>query len=184
LFYPDEDAARVTTPLSQDLASRIQGGSESALEELYRGMGRRLLGLAFRLTLNRADAEDVLHDVFVGLPGALRRYRETGSFEGWLCRLVVRTALMQRRGEGRRLTRDMAYAQERLAEPDGTAPWIGEAERLLRFLPPQLRDVVVLREIEGMSHREIANSLGISEAASRVRLVRGLERLRRILKEE
>jgi RNA polymerase sigma-70 factor (ECF subfamily) len=60
----------------------------------------------------------------------------------------------------------------------------GEAERLLAALPEPLRAVVVLRELEGMSHAEIARALGISEVTSRVRLVRGLERLRRKLKEE
>ena len=59
-----------------------------------------------------------------------------------------------------------------------------EADRLLAVLPESLRAVVVLREIEGMSHAEIARALGISEATSRVRLLRGLERLRRTLKRE
>ncbi len=174
----------MTAPLSDDLASRIRAGSGEALEELYRAAGGRLFALAYRLMPSRADAEDAVHDVFVGLPRAIERYREAGTFEAWLRRLVVRTVLMQRRGEGRRLTRDSAYAAQRGIEGDGAAPPSGEAERLLDQLPAKLRAAVVLREIEGLSHREVAKSLGISEAASRVRLLRALERLRRVLETE
>jgi RNA polymerase sigma-70 factor (ECF subfamily) len=175
----------VTEPESDDLARRIRAGSGEALEELYRAAGARLHALAWRLTLNRADAEDAVHDLFVGLPRALERYRERGSFEGWLKRLLVRTALMRRRGEGRRAAREGAYAWEADHGASGPASGAdGEAERLLAALPEGLRAVVVLRELEGMSHAEIARALGISEVTSRVRLVRGLERLRRKLKEE
>ena len=170
---------------SDDLARRIRAGSGEALEELYRSAGARLYALAWRLTLNRADAEDTVHDLFVGLPVALERYHEQGSFAAWLKRLLVRSALMRRRQERRRGARDASYAVE--AEPGGSGagPALeGEAERLLAALPDVLRAVVVLREIEGMSHAEIARALGISEVTSRVRLVRGLERLRRTLKRE
>lgn len=170
---------------SDDLARRIRAGSGEALEALYRSAGARLYALAWRLTLNRADAEDTLHDLFVGLPRALERYHEQGSFAAWLKRLLVRTALMRRRQERRQGARDAAYAGEaELGGSDaGPAPE-GEAGRLLAALPESLRAVVVLREIEGMSHAEIARALGISEATSRVRLLRGLERLRRTLKRE
>ena len=169
---------------SEDIAHRIRAGSATALEELYRSAGAQLYALAWRLTLNQADAEDAVHDLFVGLPRALERYQERGRFEAWLKRLLVRTALMRRRTEQRRQLRDAAFAAEagsggpREPGPDG------EAERLLADLPEHLRAVVVLREIEGMSHAEIARALGISEVTSRVRLVRGLERLRRMLKRE
>jgi RNA polymerase sigma-70 factor (ECF subfamily) len=175
----------VTAAESDDLVRRIRAGSGEALEELYRAAGARLHALAWRLTLNRADAEDVVHDVFVGLPRALERYRERGSFEGWVKRLLVRTALMRRRSERRRSARDAAYAGEAGGGIGQAAPGpSGDAERLLAALPEGLRAVVVLRELEGMSHAEIARALGISEVTSRVRLARGLERLRRILEEE
>lgn len=170
---------------SDDLARRIRAGSGEALEELYRSAGARLYALAWRLTLNRADAEDAVHDLFVGLPRALERYRERGRFEAWLRRLLVRTALMRRRGEGRRAARDAAYAGEAGRGASGPVTGdAGEAEKLLAALPEAFRAVVVLRELEGMSHAEIARALGISEVTSRVRLVRGLEQLRRKLERE
>jgi RNA polymerase sigma-70 factor (ECF subfamily) len=175
----------VTVPLDESLATRIRSGSADALEELYRAVGARLLALAWRLTQGRADAEDVVHDVFVGLPRALAGYRDRGSFSAWLQRLVVRTALMRRRGEGRRAARDSAYAVDLERDGSGVDAATGDdADRILSTLPDSLRVVVVLREIEGMSHRDVAKALGISEAASRVRLVRGMERLRRLLREE
>ncbi|HEV8149188.1 MAG TPA: sigma-70 family RNA polymerase sigma factor [Gemmatimonadales bacterium] len=174
------------TPLPDGLPERIRSDSTEALEALYRVAGPPLFALAYRLTLSRADAEDALHDLFAGLPRALNHYREQGRFEQWLKRLLVRTVLMQRRSDGRRTMREAEYATE-LAQFQGqyedTAS-SGEAERLLGCLPEKIRAVVVLRELEGMSHAEIARTLGISRAASRVRLVRGLERLRRTLRRE
>ena len=172
-------------PLDQDLSDRIRGGSSEALEGLYRAAGARLYALAWRLTFNRADAEDIVHDLFVGLPGALAGYRERGRFEAWLKRLLVRTALMKGRGRRRQLERDSAYAAEMQREISPSTPWEeGGAERLLATLPETLRPVVLLREIEGMSHAEIGKALGISEAASRLRLWRGLEQLRKAIRKQ
>ena len=175
-------SARVTSPpLGEDLASRIREGSSESLEQLYRAVGRRLYALAWRLTGSRADAEDIVHDVFVGLPRALEHYRERGRLEAWLKRLIVRTVWMRRRSRGRQAQREAAYAEEHTAVTTNPHSPAGDADALLATLPEPLRAVVVMREIEGMSHAEIAKALGISEAASRLRLFRGLERLRKTI---
>jgi len=142
-----------------------------------------LYTLAWHVTGNQADAEDVVHDVFVGLQRALDGYRERGRFEAWLRRLVVRTALMRRRRINRQANRDSSYASEQSPSSD-PMELPGDAGRLLATLPESLRAVMVLRELEGMSHVEIAKALGISEAASRLRLFRGFERLRKLVKRE
>jgi RNA polymerase sigma-70 factor (ECF subfamily) len=132
--------------------------------------------LAYRLVGAREDAEDVVHDVFVGLPEALRRYEERGSFAAWLKRVTARVALMRLRSGKRR--REVAL--ERAgghAEPP--APLDGDGlQAAVNTLPDHLRAVLVLKEIEGYGHAEIAQLLGISEGASRVRLTRALKRLR------
>jgi hypothetical protein len=71
----------------------IRADSPDALAALYREHGRALFRLAYRLTGTREDAEDVVHDVFVGLPEALGRYEERGSLAGWLKRVTARLAL-------------------------------------------------------------------------------------------
>src|SRR2546428_6884289 len=77
-------------------------GDPEALASLYRSHGAVLWRLAYRLTGTRQDAEDVVHDVCVGLPEALRRYEERGSFAGWLKRVTARVALMRLRARRRR----------------------------------------------------------------------------------
>ncbi len=123
-----------------------------------------------------------MHDVFVGLPEALGRYEERGSFGGWLKRVTAQVALMRLRSGKRRreVTLDNAAGQ---AGPP--AAWDGgRLEAAVSTLPDQLRAVLVLKEIEGYAHAEIAELLGISEGASRVRLARALKRLRSELEED
>src|SRR5438876_11176990 len=85
------------------LITEARAGSPDALSALYLEHGAALFRLAYRLVGAREDAEDVVHDVFVGLPEALRRYEERGSFAAWLKRVTARVALMKlRRGKRRR----------------------------------------------------------------------------------
>src|SRR3954464_915394 len=84
-----------------ELIVRAREGQPDALSEFYARFGQTLMTLAFRLTGSRADAEDVLHDVFLGLPEALNRYEERGSFESWLKRVTARVALTRMRSRVR-----------------------------------------------------------------------------------
>ena len=151
-----------------------------AIAELYRRHAEALIAVAYRLLLSRADAEDVVHDLFVGLPEALRTYEERGRMEGWLKRIVVRLALTRLRAK-RHIALD---ASTELAVVPADPVNRVAIERALGELPPALRAVLVLKEIEGFSHAEIASTLGISVAASEVRLHRALRRLRELLSEE
>lgn len=171
------------TDLAPDLASRIQQGSLDALEELYRATSADLLRLALRLTRDPPEAADVVHDVFVGLPAALARYDERGQLVPWLRRVTARTVLQRARSRRRNEERDGRYAADRTSVTPANDAGV-TAEDALARLPLGLRSVVVLRELEGMSHGEIARTLGISVTASRLRLWRGLERLRHLLGED
>lgn len=167
---PVEDPAK--------LAEQAQAGSSAALGDLYRRFGPALFRLAYRLTASKEDAEDVVHDVFVGLPEALQGYEERGRLDAWLRRLTARVALMRLRGGRRR-------SEVRLEHDVGVsgAPRTEgiELQAAVDALPAPLRSVLVLKEVEGYSHAEIGDMLGISAVASRVRLVRAMSRLRRML---
>lgn len=176
------DAA--SDPLSQRAASlvpAVRTGNPEALGALYDLTARRLHLVAQRALANEADAEDVVHDLFVGLPEALRHYRESGRLMSWLVTCTMRLALMRRRAGARRRESAWEEAAEHVAgaaavdRPD-LAPEVDEAYRRIATLPESLRDVVLLRS-EGLTHAEIAQSLGISEGNSRIRLARALERL-------
>lgn len=171
------------TDLAPDLASRIQQGSLDALEELYRATSADLLRLAGRMTRDPAEAADVVHDVFVGLPAALAHYREQGQLVPWLRRVTARTVLMRSRARQRSQVRDGRYVAEHGTMAAATDGALSVDDALAR-LPMSLRSVVVLKELEGMSHSEIARTLGISATASRLRLWRGLEKLRHLLGED
>ncbi len=163
------------------LIEAVRTGSPEALASLYRQYGPALYRLAYRLTRTCEDAEDVVHDVFVGLPEALARYAERGKFPGWLKRVTARVALVRLRGRTRR--REVSLE---LAEQGSTPPANLEAmtvESAVNSLPDTLRVVVMLREVEGYSHREVADLLGISVGASRVRAARALARLRKVMKD-
>src|SRR6266480_7892321 len=89
-------------PQSADLVGGVRNGDPAALGLLYDAFGAGLFRLAFRLTGTREDAEDVVHDVFVGLPEALTRYEERGRLGAWLRRVTARVALMRQRKRQRR----------------------------------------------------------------------------------
>ncbi|MGE0440278.1 MAG: RNA polymerase sigma factor [Gemmatimonadales bacterium] len=155
-----------------DLVRRARLGSAEALAGLYTVYANQVFGTAFRILGNRADAEDVLQDVFVGLPEALASYREQGRLDAWLRRVAARTALMRQRQD-----RTGASFDEGFDLPTREIPGAGIVERLavadaLGRMPEGLRQVFLLKEIEGFSHAEIGALLGISAGASGVRLHR------------
>src|SRR5262245_63783211 len=118
-------------------------GDVERIEELYRRHAGALMAVAYRLLMSRADAEDVVHDLFVGLPEALRRYEERGAMEAWLKRIVVRLALSRIRAR-REVSIDAAPD---LAVSDGDPVNRVAMQRALAELSPSLRAVLVLKEV-------------------------------------
>lgn len=172
------------------VAARARSGAPDALARLFERYGEMAYRVAFRLTGSAADAEDVLQDVFVGLPEALRGFEGRGSLEGWLKRVVVRTTLMRLRGERRRREaplgggdqgEDAAPPASRRDDPGRVIDALTIADALAE-LPEPLRQVFVLREIEGYSHEEIGGLLGIRRGTSEVRFFRARQALRERLR--
>ena len=167
-MVPEPSVTRATTA---DLLARARAGSPEAITELYHSYGSRIYQAAFRITGNRADAEDVVQDVFLGLQTALADYREEGKLGGWLATIATRAALMR----VRRRRREQPLPPFGDAAP--AAPGINAAVRtaaldLLNRMPEPMRQVFLLKEVEGYRHHEIATLLGISAGASEVRLHR------------
>jgi len=135
------------------------------------------------MTSSVEDAEDVVHDLFVGLPESIHKYHERGSLQGWLKRVVVRLALMRLRTTRRR--REVALDDEvsTYAAPqtvDDGVSW--DVQRAIDTLPDDLRAVLVLRQAERYTHQEIAALLGITPGTSRVRLSRAVKLVRTALR--
>ena len=171
---------RTTTPAltEAELIAAARDGSAGALGTLYDQYAQKLLAVAYRLLQSREDAEDVVHDVFVGLPELLRKYEERGTFGPWLRRVAARVALARLRDAEQRRTDPLdeparqVHAASR--DPHGTI----SLETAMRKLSPSLRAALVLKEIEGFSHAEVAKLLDISVGASEVRLHRAIRALR------
>lgn len=163
----------------------LRAGEASAIASCYRAHAQTLLAVAYRLTASADDAQDIVHDVFVGLPAALSRYEERGQFRAWLVRVTTRVALMHRRKERRHDTASVTSSRElgerSTAQPERDPIAHDRAIAALAQLSNSLRHVFVLRVIEGYSHAEIATLLGISINNSEVRLHRAVQQLRRTL---
>ena len=162
------------------LVARVRAGEPDALGDLYNRYARPLLGLAERLLGPGQDAEDVLHDVFLGLPEALRQYAEQGNLEGWLKRVTARVALNRLRSHRRRNEFSLVAAQQTHARAAHPLDAMALRDALAQ-LPESLRAVFVLKEVEGFSHGEVADLLHISRGASEVRLHRAIRSLRQLL---
>jgi RNA polymerase sigma factor (sigma-70 family) len=172
-------APDLSTVSDAELSRRLRDGEPDALAIAYARHGAALMTLAVRLLGDRTDAEDVLHDLFVGLPEAMRSYEERGQLGPWLKRIVVRLALRKRRAATRRgevpIDDMVRNGAEEAIERDVDAVLLRQA---IESLPGDMRDVLILKLLEGFSHREIAGLLDISPGASEVRLTRALKLLR------
>jgi RNA polymerase sigma-70 factor (ECF subfamily) len=154
-------------------------------DEVVREHADRVYRLAFRLSGNRADAEDLTQETFVRVFRSLADY-SPGTFEGWLHRITTNLFLdMVRRRQRIRFDALPDDAPERLAsaeagperayEQNNLDP---EIQRALDALPPDFRAAVVLCDLEGLSYEEIAATLGIKVGTVRSRIHRGRVLLR------
>jgi RNA polymerase sigma-70 factor (ECF subfamily) len=161
---------------------RAQQQDVPALGELFSQFGSTVFQAAYRLTGNRADAEDVTQEVFLRLPTVLGGFTGTvGSFPAWIRRIAVRQALMHLRSGRRRREVDVDAIGNLFARPDGATERM-TIDAALERLSPEHRTVFLLKEVEGYDHTEIAELLGITTANSEVRLHRARHQLRELLK--
>lgn len=162
-----------------DIKKIINGciaGDRRDQELLYRRHAPRLYSVCLQYSGNDEEARDILQEGFIKIFDNLENYKHEGSFEGWMRRIVVNTALERYRSR-HNLFRvdDIDTINEPEAEPD-TEDYSGlEAVDLLyiiRELPPKYRMVFNLYAIEGYSHKEIGKMLSISEGTSKSNLSR------------
>lgn len=135
---------------------------------------------------DRILAEDILQDGFVTLFTRLGDYKGEGSFEGWARRIFVTTALMSlRKKDALKMSDELDLARGMKADTVSQIQNIGYKElmKLVMSLPPGFRTVFNMYAIEGYSHKEIGEILGISETTSRTQLSRARQLLQNRIKE-
>ncbi len=155
-------------------------GLESYRYELYRRYAGKMLAVCKRYAGSKEDAEDYLQESFIKIFDKLPHYKQIGSFEHWLRRIMINTALTYLRLSKKFVNELDVYelGEVFLTETDPLKQL--EAKQLMKFiqeLPHPQQSVMNLFSIDGYSHQEIAELLGISEAASRVMLHRAKAKL-------
>ncbi len=167
------------------IESCIQGDRASQ-KVLYDRLAPRMFPICIRYIGDRVLAEDILQDGFITLFSKLKDFKGDGSFEGWARRIFVTTALMSlRKKDALRMSDDLDAARGMKAETVSQVQNIGYKElmALVMSMPPGFRTVFNMYSIEGYSHKEIGEMLGISETTSRTQLSRARTWLQNKIKE-
>ena len=156
-------------------------------EEVAREYGRFLYTVAYRLTGNHEDAQDLVQDVLVRVNRGLATYRP-GSMEGWLSRITTNAFLDRVRARKRRPVESLPDDAERVLPPSAAADEAldqanlpADVQAALLELPPDYRAAVVLCDVVGFSYQDIAESLDLPVGTVRSRIHRGRGRLRETL---
>ncbi len=160
-------------------------GDRCAFEKIYRSTSDYVYTIALKVIGNRADAEEVTQDVFLKIFRELKRFRFASAFTTWLYRITINSALNAARRTQKRRMRQVEYndAIAVVNDRSETQDAIGREHNaarinaMLEVLNPDQRACIVLREIEGLRYREIADVLKIPINTVRSRLQRAREAL-------
>jgi RNA polymerase sigma-70 factor (ECF subfamily) len=152
------------------LAAACSKGDTRVFEDVYRRFGDRMKSIAWNHLGNVSDAEDAVQETFLKVHRAASTYTGEASFSTWLYRILVNTCYDALRKRRRRI--EESPIEDMVETAERTAPSVDDAKRmtlhkLLKELPEQRRSVFTLFEIEGLSHAEIGEILGISEGNSK-----------------
>lgn len=161
-------------------------GDRASQRVLYDRLAPRMFPLCIRYVCDRSVAEDVLQDGFITLFTRLQDFKGDGSFEGWARKIFVTTALMSlRKKDALKMSDDLEAARGLKAETTSQMQNLGYKElmAMITELPPGFRTVFNMYAIEGYSHKEIGEMLGISETTSRTQLSRARSWLQNKIKE-
>ena len=178
-----------TTPITNE--------TQHQFEQLFRRSRRHAYNLAYRLTGNAADAEDVTQDAYVRAWHHFDRYNANYSFEGWLVRILTNRALDLQRRKKRRPTLSMDALMQRegnqlfsheFAAPDSDPQDIllkrivnERLQRAIAALPKDYRTAILLCDVEQRSYQEIADMMRCAPGTVRSRIHRGRRMIRRTL---
>lgn len=170
----------------QDLIAASSAGDQSAFEQLFRRHHARIYALCWRLCGNDVHwAEDVLQDTFVQAWRKLGEFRGESALTTWLHRLAVNIVLAERRRGSARLRQlSDPMANEDMVVATGETHADHDLEAAIASLPPRARLVLVLHELHGYSHVEIASMSGMAAGTSRAQLNRARKLMQQHLQQD
>lgn len=175
------------------LVRAVQRGEKGAMDELIKASYADVYALCRRLLGDPADAADATQEVYLRMVRSIMAFRGESAFSTWLHRVTVNVCMtaLRRRGDVRARGQSagvLDFAADELMSddvgPEGRverADLASRTARALAELPDDAREVVVLRDVQGLSTKETAEVLGVSEGAVKVRLHRAHARLRELV---
>jgi RNA polymerase sigma factor (sigma-70 family) len=169
-------------PSTDELINDCKTGSRKAQELLYKQFATKMLGVCMRYAVDKMEAEDMLQNGFVRVFQKMNDYRGEGSFEGWVRRIMVHSSIEYYRKHHKMMQVEM---DDNTPEHSVNAAAVANLDAkdlmgMIQKLSPGYRMVFNLYAIEGYSHKEIGEIMGISEGASKSQL----SRARTILKDQ
>lgn len=168
--------------ISKDIITKAAGGDIEAFGDIYRKTSTFVYNVALRITNNSEDADEVTQDVFMKIYKNLKNFNSLSSLNTWIYRITVNTAINRLKAEKKHTAGRIDYdpAAQPVSQKEVVRNNIDSKEQisvLLNALNPDQRACVVLREIEGLNYKEIANALRININTVRTRLKRAREKL-------
>jgi RNA polymerase sigma-70 factor, ECF subfamily len=176
----------------QKLVERCLQGDDGAWEAVVSSFGKRVYNLSYRYTNRRDEAEDLTQEIFIRVYQNLKSYRsEQGSFQNWILR-VARNLIIDRYRQIRRYPQaggseeleTMTLVDEKSINPQRAAEQTEAAAFLqsgLQSLSPELKEAIILRDLEGMAYHEISGLLGVPEGTVKSRINRARIELAKLL---
>ncbi len=176
----------VEGPLN-DLIIACHQGKPKAQEQLYRQFYAYAMSLALHYSRDREQAEEIVQDAYVKCFRSLQKELFKGAFKPWFRRIVVNTAIDRYRAEQKQLKTEELTDFISLSSSGGTAgnhaiDSLSQQDlyKILQVLPPMYRLVLNLHALEGYTHPEIAQKLGVSEGTSKSNLYKARRRLQEL----
>ena len=154
------------------LIQKCQRNDSTAQGDLYELFSAKLFALSLKYSRNYAEAEDNLQDAFLTIFNKIDQFNNKGSFEGWLKRIVINTALQQYRRKGVLDIINEEHVEDIVVEIENDEIDIDYLLLTIQELPDRYRLVFNLYVLDGYSHQEISNMLNISTGTTKSNLAR------------
>jgi RNA polymerase sigma-70 factor (ECF subfamily) len=176
----------------QKLVERCLQGDDAAWEAVVISQGKKIFNLSYRYTNRKEEAEDLTQEILIRVYQNLKSYRsEAGSFQSWVLR-VARNLIIDRYRKSRRFPETsgaeeletMNLADNKIPNPQRAAEMEEASQFLqggLQSLSPELKEAIILRDLEGMAYSEIADVLNVPEGTVKSRINRGRLELAKVL---
>ena len=159
----------------EKLIEKCKKNDTKAQGEIYKLFSSKLFALCLKYSTNYAEAEDNLQDAFMTIFNKISQYKSKGSFEGWLKRITINTALQRYRTKGVFSIINEDIADDVEVDVDDSNIPLDYLLQIIQELPNRYRLVFNLYVLDDYSHKDIANMLEITQGTSKSNLARARE---------